>query len=137
MGAARGGSIERREPTLDRGDLAAFARRSDESATRSDAVYQWRQDFEERRLLETRAAYVKLGLWLLAWFGMVCVCQQAAQSLQPRSPDGLMYLLAAIGSAALLLVAFWRTVWRLMWWLIGLVIVLAIIKGAFLIIFAL
>ncbi|SAL50802.1 hypothetical protein AWB73_05286 [Caballeronia turbans] len=135
MGAARGGSFERREPTLGHTDLATFARRSDESTIQSDAVYQWRQDFEERRQLETRAAYVKLGLWLLAWFGMVYLCQQGAQALQPRNPDSFMYFFAAIGTAAMLLITLWRTVWRLMWWFIGLLMVLAAIKGAFLIVF--
>lgn len=60
-----------------------------------------------------------------------------AHSLQPRGPDGLTYFFAALGTAVMLLVILWRTMWQLMWWFIGLVIVLAVIRGAFLIVFSL
>lgn len=65
MGATRGGGIERSEPTLGRGYVHVLARQGEEIINRSDAVDEWRQSFEERRQVRSRAAYAKLGLWLL------------------------------------------------------------------------
>jgi hypothetical protein len=127
----------RREPTLDTASLPALSRRSDEIISRTAAAYERSQAFEHRRRQETRSSYAKLGLWLLVWFCMMCLCEQAAQVFAPNSPDISKYFLEASGTAVMLLITFWRIVWALMWWVIGIVIVLAIIKGAFLIVFTL
>ncbi|SAK88705.1 hypothetical protein AWB82_06189 [Caballeronia glebae] len=127
----------RREPTFGQVSLPAMARTSDEIISRAEAAYQRAEEADYQYRLHNRIAYTKLALWLLVWFGMVCLCDVGARAVAPRDPDLFRYAFAALGTAAMLLITFWRTVWRLMWWFIGLVIVLAIIKGAFLIVFTL
>jgi hypothetical protein len=123
---------ERREPTMGVAQPLAVATSRPyipDQAAIEQAERAWRR--------ENTSRYIKLALWIAAWFGMLCLSEAAAKALQPRHPNELMYIFEALGTAAMLLITFWRTVWRLMWWCIGLVILLAIIKGAFLIVFSL
>ncbi|WP_148281773.1 hypothetical protein [Paraburkholderia phenoliruptrix] len=128
MGQQQRGAYERREPTMGTMQPVTVAR----PYTPDCAAIQ---QAEMVRRLENTSTYIKLALWVIAWFAMLCLSELAAEGLQPRNPTGLTYFFAAVGTAAILLITFWRTVWRLMWWLIGIVIILAIIKGAFLVVF--
>jgi hypothetical protein len=92
---------------------------------------------EKARRRGNTLGYIKLALWIAAWFAILCLSELSAEALQPRNPHTLTYFFEAVGTALMLLVTFWRTVWRLVWWFIGVVIILAVIKGAFLIVFAL
>ncbi|WP_433694990.1 hypothetical protein [Paraburkholderia phenoliruptrix] len=123
-----GAFVERREPTI--GTPATDGRLS---VTERTAL----EESTAARRRESMFRLVKTALWLVAWAGTLCMAEAAARALQPHNTRELTCLLEALGTAALLLIAFRRTIWRLLQWLIGLVIVLAVIKGAFLIVFAL
>ncbi|MEM5342407.1 hypothetical protein [Paraburkholderia azotifigens] len=127
-----GAYIERREPTMGTAHPAAVAT-SRPYITDHAAIEQ----AGRVRRRENASKYIKLALWIAAWFAMLCLSEAAAKALEPHNPVPLTHFFEAVGTGAMLLIVFWRTVWRLMWWVIGIVIILAIIKGAFLIVFSL
>ncbi|WP_371884389.1 hypothetical protein [Caballeronia sp. S22] len=137
MNQFRGKYAERREPTMGAAREATMPRNTGRSISRAEVAYERRQEANLEHRRDSFTDQFKAALWVLVWLGMVWGCQQAASTLQPRSPDGFMYFFAALGTAWMLLITFWRTGWRLVWWFIGLVIVLAVIKGAVLIVFTL
>jgi hypothetical protein len=62
------------------------------------------------------------------------VLRTSSGGVDTTCPPLLEYVLEALAKVAMLVVTFWRFVWNAVWWFIGLVIVLAIIKGAFIVV---
>lgn len=132
MRQQHGECFERREPTIGTAQPSGMANRRPLIPDRA-AI----ERAERARRRDTASRVIKFALWVAVWLSVLWLSEVAARALQPHDPQQLTYVFEASGTAALLLIAFWRTAWRLMWWSVGLVIVLAIIKGAFLIVFAL
>ncbi|MGF6443617.1 hypothetical protein [Paraburkholderia youngii] len=98
-----------------------------------DLGKQW----EQRQRRKPVGNVTKIVLWLVTWFAMLCLCQKTAEAIGGHYVTSITAALEALGTLAMLAITFWRFVLRVMWCCIGLVIVLAIIKGAFLVVFAL
>lgn len=132
MRQQHGECFERREPTMGTAQPAGMANRRPFIPDRAAIK---RAEWARRGIIG--APFIKPALWLVVWFVMLCLCQKAAEASGVRDITALTVALEAIGTLLMLVIAFWRVAFALGGWIIGLVIALAIIKGAFLIVFGL